>query len=268
LGDVGRFEVPIPRAWIEDWLASADSGWTGAPARDLSHSDSGLTIKIAPSPAMNDRLIRCRSRSAVEAADSIRLRPRLYLPVLVQDSADGVRPDSLAVTAAADMFILAYDSLMNRVNRDTLFVGSGVVWRSLLRFDVSAIWPALEDSVMVVNQAMVTLYRTPRDDLWPVTKSAWPRKLTNEVWLTDPFSMEEATITGVATPVVETGDSLQLLVTRAAAEWFKGAAWNFGVSVHSVVEQLDIDRVGFYSQHSGDAARKPRLTVHYTRLAR
>ena len=258
VGDTGSISDRLTTAWLRSWTAwGADSS-----LRDTSRQDSGLTIKIFAYSQAGNRLVRFRSRSAIEADSTVRLRPRLYLPVTITDST-GTRTDTLTLFPSADMFIVTYDTAFAG---GELIVGSGVCWRALLRFDLSSIYTLQDSSDIVVNRAVLTLHRKPLPEPWPITPVIWPFRLTSDTWLTNPALMEHTMFTIHTTAVDSAAETVETLVTPAVTEWAKGAADNHGLSLNSSGVGLDLDRIAFHGPGDPDPSASPKLTVYYTRL--
>jgi len=262
--DSGSVRAVIPSSWVKDWLSWVDSSAIDTSWSDPARADSGLTILVIPgTQADGGGMIRFRSRSAIEDSVRSHLKPRLYIPVIITDTLGNQISDSLAVVAAGDLFIVEYDA---KVAHDTLFVGSGVPWRTLIRFDLARLWALADSADVVVNRATLTLTRKPMDEPWPVTRSIWPFTITDDAWLADPTGLAQEMFTVIPTAVDTASDTLQLLVTKPAAEWAKGAAENHGLALNSGGVGLDLDRIAFHPPNDPDTTVRPRLDIYFTRL--
>ncbi len=257
--DSGSAAFILPPEMVANWLSWVDSSLIDTSWHDTTRADSGLTLCIYPTPVgCPTRLARLRSRSALE--DS--LRPRLSVFITARDSAGGeLHPDTLQATPSDDLFLIQNDETDTG---DRLVIGSGAVFRSLLRFDVSRMWTLTDSLHIVVNRAIMTLHRDRSPYPWAsVTRSVFPFKLTDDRWLTEPDSAQIAGFVITPTVVDTSADSLQIVVTGPVAGWIADPECNHGLALYSGSEGLDIDRIAFYSMRAPEPLR-PRLTIYWT----
>lgn len=255
-GDSGSAALLLPKEVVQAFLAAPDTS-AGAP-------DSALTLWIQPAPSSR-YLTRFFSRNAPEDSVSGPVRPRIYLPVTMIDTLGNRVADTIEVYATADLFVVEYaDTSM----AGELRVGSGVPWRTLLRFDLREFWARSDSAVTAVNRATVTLFVQPGGESWPRTRAIWPMRLTTLGWLSSPDSAGFSVYTNTITALAEDADSVRFLVTAPTQDWVKGADLNYGVMVTSGGVGLDLDRVAFYGAGAPDPSKRPKLTVYYTRVGR
>ena len=267
-GDSGAIVFPVTQHVITDWFTDADSieiDTTGSGTSDQGNAklnkkyDFGnLTLKVS-SQREAGRLVRFWSRNTT--VDT--LKPRLFVSITARDSADGeLYPDTLTIYPTADAFIIRNQSTDIG---DDLVIGSGVVFETDVRFDLNDMWTLTELSDIVVNRAVLTLYRKCETFSYlPPTPSILPFKLTDDMWLTDPTAAGEAGFTNVSTPIDSEVGEIEVVVTSPATEWITGVENNHGVALHSGGVGLDIDRMAFYSSKDTDSTKHPKLTIYYT----
>jgi len=259
-GDSGFLSFAVPTTEITSWLAWFDSSAIDTNWQDTVRIDSALTLALR-APGAVDKLIRFRARSAT--ADS--LRPYLIIYATVKDSAADIPHDStFRVPAAMDMFLM---NDAGAVPAERVVVGGGGGIRSAVKFDLTPLWAAQDTHIVVVNRAVLTLHRDRALYDWVQwSRSVWPYRMTTNDWLTTPDSADFGGFTLSPTAVDSASDTLQIVVTSPAAEWAKGDSLNFGLSLHSTSEGLDLERIAYFGRRAADPAQRPRLTIYYTEL--
>jgi len=260
--DSGEVQFQVSVEWIRDWFEWKYSSEIDSTWEDTTRADSALTLYVVTADAF-DKLIRFRSRSATD--DS--LRPKLHVFVTAKDSGETeVYQDTLIVTASGDLFLVKNDSTDIGTN---LVIGSGAVYQTNLRFDVSPMWQLVDSLHVIVNRAVVDLHKIP--SAYPglsLTRSIWPFRLSDEDGFTNPDSAAESGFALYATAIDTSLDSTRIVVTGAASKWIKGVDHNYGLALHSGTEGLDIDRIAFYSMEAENPVMRPKLIIYYTEIVK
>lgn len=257
--DSNSVSVSLPISRVESWFNMIDS----------SRTDTSFSVLVTiplDAPDQNpslDQLVRFRSRGAI--GDS--LRPEMIVFMSVSDSIDGATySDTLRFYPSKDAYVLKNHS--NIVSKH-LIIGSGVNFRSNLRFDLRLLWQAQEDFHIVVNRATITLHKVRNaDQILPDLPAIWAYKLTDETGFSAPDSAPFAGFTFFPTAIDSALDTLQIIVTNPTGDWAKGLDSNFGVTLRSSTQGLDINHGEFYSSSSTDPALRPKLSIYYTELPR
>jgi len=259
--DNGTLRIIPDTAWVRDWLSWYDSSAIDTNWVDSTRSDAGLSFLLKAENAVN-KLIGFRSRSAIENDSTGIVKPRMYIYMTIRDEeGDTLRPDTTELYASHDLFLLDYDTTSALSD---LVIGSGVVRRSFLHFDISSI-----DTVnyfVVINRALLTLFNKPLDEPWAPSQSILPYKLSDEM----PGGLRGATWLNIVNKTEDLDvdeDSTEIVVTPAVASWLWGEQRNGWIALNSGAEGLNIDVFGFHSIES-EAFKRPRLTINYTRFAR
>lgn len=251
----GSIEILMSKDEVEAWFARIDSIET-----DTIDIDSALTIRLRAIDAV-EWLARFRSGGA-STDDS--LKPRLKVFVTIRGTSGADSQVTVTALPDADQFLLTG---FPTETHNRIVIGSGVAFRSVIRFDMSPLETRSESFHIVVNHAEMTLYRDRTVFQWaPVTLAISPFRMIDDRWLTEPDSMGLSAFTIKTTPVIDDIDSLNFLVTPLAAEWIEDD--NFGIALFSSAEGNDINRIAFHASNDPDVARRPKLTVHFTEIER
>jgi len=266
--DSGKVDVLLPSQRVLDWIRANDSSEVDTSEVD-SLTPSPLTVMISAGDLVgpHDQLVRFRSRGAI--SDTLNpVRPELVLQFSLIDSSGLAVLDTelVSLSASKDAYILQNEWIDTGGN---LIVGSGVNIRTNLKFDLSDIWQAQEDFHIVINRATIMLHKVPdADQTLPILPSLLPFKLIDELGFTFPDSAGEAAYVFVPTAIDSASDTLQIIVTNPTVDWVQGSELNFGVSLHSSTQGLDINRSAYYSSSHVDSALRPSLSVYYTEVPR
>lgn len=235
---------------------------------DTTDSDS-LTIVMEASDAI-DRMMNFCSQTAIEETiaeddtigrEPLLVKPRLYVYVTSPDTSGELDTLELVTLANADLFIAEYDTA---AGSDTLFVGSGAVFRSFLHFDLDSI--DSDHYYNVINRTVLTLHWKQFDTPLPMTLALKPYCFEFES--SDNLrAIELKNIVNDNTPADTTSTSIKFFITNAAHNWLQGNYADGWLALHSAEEGSNIDRISFYSSES-DSAFKPSLQVDITRFER
>ncbi|MDP8239202.1 MAG: hypothetical protein P9X24_08935 [Candidatus Hatepunaea meridiana] len=246
---------------VVDWMRMIDSLRSDTTLSDTAIIDSGLTIFLEPGPS-NECLVDFCSRSAYDDTTTGGSKPRLFVYITARDSANGeLHPDTLEVVASDDLFLLEYDT--TAVN-DNLTIGSGVSYRTFVRFDCDTI--DTTNYHIVVNQATMTIHRKRTVEPWYITRSLIPFTFTGDTVI-DFRDTELMKRFNVITAVDTSLNDIGIIVSNVAADWLQGKDANGWLGMLSGTEDINIDRISFHST-SGPVELCPKLTVHYTRFPR
>ena len=261
LTDTGFVHAFPDTGWIADWLNWVDSSGIDTNWVDTTRIDGSLSIMLRADDAV-DRLMRFKSRSAIEDSATGNRKPRLFIFMTVRDSAEGeLHPDTIEVFSSNDLYIVDYDTT---VGFDDLFIGSGVSYRSFIHFNLGTIDTTTYR--VVVNRSVLSLYLKRFDSPWQTSRSIWPFKLAGDT-VENFREVEWLNIVNSSTAIDISKDSLEVLVTPAVAGWLSSSETNTWLALRSGAEGSDIDRIAFHPV-AADSAHRPKLTIHYTRFPR
>jgi len=265
--DSASYEVNVPHEWVRSWLRAIEISEADTSAEDTLKSIP-LTVSLsAEEPGgISSQIVRFRSRGAL--GDSIKPKLELILGFMSVDStgSEVMDWDTLSIFPSRDSYILKHEPIDPREN---LIVGSGVNFQSNLRFDLSDLWQAQDEFHIVVNRATLLLHKVPDDDnILPILLSISPFKLTDSTGFTFPDSAAYAGFAFFSTAIDSALDTLQIIVTSPVVDWATGPEFNFGLSLHSSSQGLDINRSAYYSSSHPDPSMRPRLSIYYTELVR
>jgi len=261
LTDTGFVHAFPDTGWIGEWLNWVDSSGIDDGWDDTTRADGCLSIMLKADNAV-DRLVRFKSRSAIEDSATGNIKPRLYIFMTVRDSTEGeLHPDTIEVFSSNDLYIVDYDTT---VGFDDLFIGSGVSYRSFVHFGLGMIDTTAYR--VVVNRSVLSLHRKQFENPWQTTRSIWPFKLVGDT-VENFREVEWMNIVNSSTAIDTSEDEVDVLVTVAAADWLSTSGSNTWLALRSGAEGSDIDRIAFYPA-AADSAHRPKLTIHYTRFPR
>jgi len=264
--DSNSVSMLVSPSHIEAWLSMVDSRRSDTGYTLPATMDTSLSVYLGEPTggfAPIDQLVRFRSRGATDTL----LKPQLMIFMSISDSLDGaVYSDTVKIYSSKDAYILKHDPI---VPGENLIVGSGVNFRSNLRFDLSELWQAQDEFHIVVNRATVLLHKVAEvSNILPVLPSISPFRLTDSTGFTFPDSTAYSGFALFSTAIDTALDTLQIIVTTPASDWAVGPELNFGLSLHSSTQGLDINRSAYYSSSHPDPALRPSLSIYYTELLR
>ncbi len=263
--DSGKVTIPLTVEAVTEWLLPDTTGSDSTTSFDVA-------IRIAAPDALN-KLIRIRSG----ASDT--LRPKLYIYSTSLDTLGQPVIDSLSIIPQVKMSLITNNMIPTE---NQVVVGDGAIMLSLLRFDISDLTDELASSNIIVNRAVLTLYRDKSLYPWGVYKKSISlriQKLTSDTWLTDDsLWMADPEISGYpfnTATVDSSADSVEFVVTYPSTDWVGDIEKNFGILLQPYNTQInpsrkgiDIERVAFHAPDDPDPTLRPKLKVYYTEFIR
>lgn len=183
------------------------------------------------------------------------LMPRLNLAYTILGDTTTTQ-DTTIYYASEDGFVLLNDETDLNLNTDLLYIGKGLAFRSLLKFNFD-----MFDTTTHVNRALLKL--TTNNEFSIRNKSGASECLVYrlaEEWIDEGLSEEMTTISYAPTYQDST---LTFDITPSVQGWTNGNYENYGLLVKSQNEGTTIGRVALYSSQS-DSLVQPKLHIYYT----
>ncbi len=241
-----------------------------AEAGPCSLASDTVRIRFSLSPETTTRIFEDRARNygflvALEDEGFAQRLWRFYS----RENAVNLRPQwevAMVDTGGNDttkvLFCAADASIVRRVaaeDRDRLLVGSGVTYRSLIRFPL----PEDLDSTVTINRATLWVYcDTTRTFL--ETKTMQVHLVTGS-WNGDSTAVEASALSqALAVPGTS---AITFDVSRALSSWVTGATPNNGLMLRFATETSTVSYCPLFGA-TGPATRAPRLEIQYTKPPR
>lgn len=228
--DTVTVEFPLSRDIIAALFASGSE-------------DYGFLIRLA-SEGMEHTIWRFQSRE-----QSVLLRPRLEFDYT----------DSAGTDTSKTLYAIADAALVQRispVDDNRLLVGSGVGYRTLLRFDL----PSELDSTVTINRAELSVF-CDTSHAFLETKTLQV-EFVDSTWNGDSTSVAGGYI-GQALAIPGRSE-ITFEITGAVVSWIAYGTDNHGVLVRSSVENNSITYCPLFPGDAGLADLSPRIKIYYT----
>lgn len=169
---------------------------------------------------------------------------------------EGVR-DTSDYKASGDVFIV---ESKGDLRPDRLYVGNGIAYRSLLRFDFSTL-----PKKTFINYASLCLKVDQENTLKRTNYTFIIQifRVTTPGW--DPGTIEVDSASAISQSIKE-GDSLVVNIASFVQRWVSDRSdrWgNYGMLLSSKTEGSDISRLAFFSSEA-DTPLSPKLTLYYS----
>ena len=165
--------------------------------------------------------------------------------------------DNSDYKASGDVFIV---ESKGDLRPDRLYVGNGIAYRSLLRFDFSTL-----PKKTFINYASLCLKVDQENTLKRTNYTFIIQifRVTTPGW--DPGTIEVDSASAISQSIKE-GDSLVVNIASFVQRWVSDRSdrWgNYGMLLSSKTEGSDISRLAFFSSEA-DTPLSPKLTLYYS----
>ena len=205
--------------------------------------DCGFMIRLA-SEGMEHAIWRFQSRE-----QAVQLRPRLEFDYT----------DTAGTDTSKTLYAIADAALIRRISpidEDRLLVGSGVGFRTLLKFDL----PGELDSTVTINRAELSVFcDTSRAFLDTKTLQV---EFVDSTWNGDSTSVAGGYISQAL--AVPGRSEITFEMTAAMVSWLANSTDNNGLLIRSSVENNAITYCPLFPGESGLTDLTPRLKIYYT----